>query len=127
MDPVDLTLVLLLVVALAAVLISVIRLMQPTTPGSPVSADVVERAYSGEVNATGVGPVFAGNGPGIAVTSVHQDERWNLVIDSAERGIESVQVNKALWARADKGTRVTVTPLIGRWFGGEVAVVVALR
>jgi hypothetical protein len=41
------------------------------------------------------------------------------VIQSQERGVESVQVSKELWARADKWTRVTVTPMIGRWFGDE--------
>jgi hypothetical protein len=126
MDPMFVAFIVISGLAALIIVGLVLDAIQPKTGGAPVIAKVLEREHKGELNATGVGPSFSANGPGMTVTSIHEDEKWNLVIQSQERGVESVQVPREIWARADKGTRVTVTAMIGRWFRDETDLKVAL-
>lgn len=110
----------LILVALMVAFIAfcVVSLFEPTKPSRSVEGIVVQRDYDAEVNGSGMGPSITGGGAGVAFVSVHEDEKWNLVVQS-ERGVESFQVDKELWVKADEGTKVIITPLIGNWFGSE--------
>jgi hypothetical protein len=84
------------------------------------SGIIVEKTYSSDSTATGVGPAIGSNSGGVAVTVSYTPEKYIVHVKLDDGGYDEVEVKKGYWYKCKRGDRFNYSVRKGRFTGVEL-------